>query len=369
MVGMDRCRMKYTVMEKKLKILYVVEAFGGGVFTYLSELCNELINKYDIYIAYGIRSETPNNFQEYFDSKIHFYHVENFCRELNITKDISAIRELKDIAMEVNPDIIHLHSSKAGAIGRIAFSGKKVALFYTPHGYSFLMQNCNIGKRGIYWLAEVILAKRKCITICCGAGEYIEAKKIAKHVTVVNNGINIEEMQDILAQDRKVERKQFTVFTLGRICQQKNPMLFNEIAEQLKDVRFIWVGDGELRESLNAHNIEITGWLSRCEALRIANDADLFILTSEWEGMPLSIIEAMYMRKVCVISDISGNREIIKNKQNGYLCKTLPEYVEIIKEVKDKDNEEMCEMAYREVINKYNTKIMGMSYSQIYENA
>ena len=52
----------------------------------------------------------------------------------------------------------------------------------------------------------------------------------------------------------------FTVYTLGRICYQKNPTLFNEIAEALPDVKFIWIGDGELREQLTSKNIEITGW-------------------------------------------------------------------------------------------------------------
>lgn len=55
-------------------------------------------------------------------------------------KDIVAFFEIRRIASEIKPDIIHLHSSKAGALGRFAFNGKRVPLFYTPHGYSFLMR-------------------------------------------------------------------------------------------------------------------------------------------------------------------------------------------------------------------------------------
>lgn len=368
MDGRDRCKcVECMNEEKKIRILYIVEAMGGGVFTYLSELCNELVDKYEIFIAYGIRQETPADIKIYFDARVRFYHVEHFCRELNPVKDVCAIKEIRQIAKKVKPDIIHLHSSKAGAIGRIAFSGKKQKLFYTPHGYSFLMNDCNEYKRLIYKLLESILAKRKCMTICCGEGEYKEAKKITRNASFVNNAINITEIHNLLNQNAEKNNK-FTVFTLGRICRQKNPALFNKIAEQLPDVSFIWIGDGDLKDELKMANIEITGWKSRREALQIANQADVFLLTSNWEGMPLSILEAMYMKKICVVSDIPGNREIIDDDQNGYLCRSVPEYVETIRKIKESDCGKVRECAYEAIMNKYNTAIMGKAYSQIYDN-
>ena len=62
---------------RKKKILYFVEAFGGGVFTYLVNLTNELCDGYDIYIAYGLRKQTPKNFKKYFDKRIHFVNCNN----------------------------------------------------------------------------------------------------------------------------------------------------------------------------------------------------------------------------------------------------------------------------------------------------
>lgn len=119
-------------MAEKKKILYIVEAMGGGVFTYIVDLANELVNKYDMYIAYAVRKQTPKNYKDYFDKRIHLIEVKNFGRAINPTKDIAAFFEVKKIAAEVKPDVIHLHSSKAGAIGRIAFDGK-IPMFYTPH--------------------------------------------------------------------------------------------------------------------------------------------------------------------------------------------------------------------------------------------
>ena len=122
-------------MAKK-KILYVVEAMGGGVFTYIVDLANELVNEFDMYIAYAVRPQTPSNYKEYFDKRIHLIEVKSFCREIKPAQELKAIKEVKAIAEEVKPNIIHLHSSKAGVIGRIAFNGKDIPLFYTRHGYT-----------------------------------------------------------------------------------------------------------------------------------------------------------------------------------------------------------------------------------------
>lgn len=159
-------------MATKKKILYIVEAMGGGVFTYIVDLANELVDTYDMYIAYAVRKQTPSNYKEYFDKRIHLIKVKNFARAINATKDIAAFFEIRKIAKEIKPDIIHLHSSKAGALGRFAFSGKRVSLFYTPHGYSFLMENYKPMKRRVFKLIESVCAKRNCTTISCSVGEH-----------------------------------------------------------------------------------------------------------------------------------------------------------------------------------------------------
>lgn len=97
-------------MKEKRKILHVVEAMGGGVFTYLVELANGMCEDFDVTIALGIRSETPENYESYFDERVSLVQVENFTRGLNPVKDLRACIELKKIVKDVKPDIIHLHS-------------------------------------------------------------------------------------------------------------------------------------------------------------------------------------------------------------------------------------------------------------------
>lgn len=354
-------------MGEKKKILYIVEAMGGGIFSYIVDLSNELINYYDIYIAYAVRKQTPQNYMDYFDKRINLIKVENFCRSINPIKDIKAMLELKQIEKKIKPDIIHLHSSKAGAIGRIAFNGK-IPMFYTPHGYSFLMENCNAIKRILFKSIEYICAKRKCVTISCSAGEHLETLKLTKKAVYVNNGININELQKNIDKTEKINHP-FTVFTLGRICYQKDPTLFNEIAKQLSDIRFIWIGDGELRNELNSSNIEVTGWVDRMKAIKYAVNADVFILPSRWEGLPISLLEAMYMKKICIVSNAIGNRDVIINNYNGFICLNADDFIKKIKTVRINDFDSVVENAHDEILKKYNTQIMASEYKDIYENS
>ncbi|WP_300564510.1 glycosyltransferase [uncultured Acetatifactor sp.] len=353
-------------MAEKKKILFIVEAMGGGVFTYIVDLANELVNVFDMYIAYAVRKQTPADFMNYFDKRIHLIEVRNFKRAISLPKDIRAFFEIRDISKNVQPDVIHLHSSKAGALGRWAFNGKKIPLFYTPHGYSYLMQNHSIVKRTIYKIVETICGRRNCITISCSAGEHQESQKFTRNATYVDNGIDINELQKLIDSTVISKERPSIVFTLGRICYQKNPALFNQIALAMPNEKFLWIGDGELRKELTAPNIEVTGWTERGEALKYLLQGDVFLLTSLWEGLPIALLESMYMKKPCVVSNVIGNRDVIKNGVNGFVCDDVSEFVDAIKSVDA--HKEYIDRAYNDVVEKYNTRVMADKYSKIYMN-
>lgn len=357
--------MKYTFTNKKNKpkLLYVVEAFGGGIFTYLAELANKLDGSFEIYIAYGLRRQTPQNFKEYFPKDIHWIEIKNFTREINIKKDFKAFIELRRAVKKVNPDIVHLNSSKAGILGRWGVNNRKYKIFYTPHGYSFLMQNTSKIKRQAYKLIEKISARKNVTTISCSAGEYRESLKLTSNAVYINNGVEVEELDNIksIAHNSK-----FTVFTLGRISEQKNPRVFNEVAESLPNIKFVWIGDGELRNLLKASNITVTGWLDRKKALEIAKSADAFFLPSKWEGLPMSLLEAMYLKKYCIVSDIPGNNDVIKNGKNGFIGTDKNTYVNIINNLKKQDKSYILREAHKDIIMNYNTQIMAEKYKEIY---
>lgn len=348
-------------------ILHIVEAFGGGVVTYLNDLtrgqCN---NMYKVYIAYGMRYETPANFKQMFDKRITWIEIKNFRKEIGM-HDYKAYKELKYIQKLLKPDIVHLHSSKAGVIGRLLPESKCTPLFYTPHGFAFLMKNVSPLKRCFYRIVEFACAKLShATTIACSEGEYREARKLDKRATFVNNGISPKELQPYLgASEKKLPP---TVCTIGRILPQKNPAFFNRIAELLPSVRFVWIGDGELRHLLTAPNITVTGWTDRNEAMERLAKADVFLLPSLWEGLPISLLEAMFLKKLCIVSNVIGNRDVIRTGINGFIADTPEEFAHIIRRVtKGEINIEYITLkAHQEVLEEYNSDLLADKYEAVY---
>lgn len=147
-------------MENKRKILMVCEAFGGGVFAYVSQLCNDMCNHFDVFLAYALRPQTPKDFTTILDKRIHLIEVKKFGGSIfNVKKDIQVINELQKIANSINPELIHLHSSVAGGIGRIAFANSQVPVVYTPHGYAHILMGKGGMKLKMYKWMEYILGK------------------------------------------------------------------------------------------------------------------------------------------------------------------------------------------------------------------
>ena len=140
-----------------------MEAFGGGIFTFLVDLVNCTSRQYDVIIVYAEREQTPENFKEFFDSNVKFIKSNYLTRKISPKNDILAIKEIKKILKDEKPDVVHLHSSKAGIIGRIAANGKKCKVIYNPHGFSFLMEDASKIKKKIYWFIEKIVRKDHCL--------------------------------------------------------------------------------------------------------------------------------------------------------------------------------------------------------------
>lgn len=357
---------------KKKKIVHLVEAFGGGVFTFLVELVNSTSDEYETVIAYSKRKQTPNNFQSYFNKNVKFVEVENFKRSIGL-QDLKACREVKKIIDRENPDIVHMHSSKAGIIGRAVLSDKKYQLFFTPHCYAFFKQDDSKLKALYYKTIEKIFAlyKSNCTTIACSPSEYKEAVKITKNVININNGVNIDNLNKIIKNNpnKVFDKENIKICAIGRVECQKNPKCFNEVAKKFPKNEFIWIGDGELEQELTSPNITVTGWKTREETLNILNKCDIFLLPSLWEGLPISLLEAMYLKKLCLVSNVVGNRDVIENGKNGFICSNTHDFERMINLVLEGkiDVEKIQNNAHESVREKYNMNLMSNKYSNLYK--
>ncbi|EME5381308.1 glycosyltransferase [Enterococcus faecium] len=349
----------------KKRVLMVCESFGGGVFTYVSQLCNDIVDNYDVYLAYSLRPQTPKNYKEFLDKRINLIEVKSFGNLLNIRSDIKVIKELRKIEKEVKPEIIHLHSSIAGGLGRIAFKGKDNTVLYTPHGYAHILMGRN-RKTFVYEIMERVLGKTNAVTLTCCKSEDEIAKTLSRRTAYIETGVNLEDLSGALGSVNPVRNEKFTIFTLGRICMQKQPTLFNRIAELVPEARFIWIGNGELEHELTAPNIEVTGWKARKEALGLAKGADAYILCSNGEAIAMSLIENMFMKKLCLVSNTMGNKSVIRDGCNGYLCEKAEDYATRIREAMQQFPEKLPEQAYQDVLNIYNTHEMKRKYIKFY---
>jgi glycosyltransferase involved in cell wall biosynthesis len=322
-----------------LKVVHIVEALEGGVYTYFKDLSaffgdekkSETIETAIIYSSNrnGVSLQKVNT---EFSNNVTLINL-NMVREISFFQDYRAIIKLHKELKKLNPDIIHLHSSKAGVLGRIAafFLFKKVKLFYTPHGYAFLRTDISKNTKKFYSGIEKSFQRLFGGTIiACGDTEFEIAKKIGP-AELIRNGVDIDDIrQHYLPQ----ENTKLVVGTSGRISSQKNPELFNKIALRFPDLNFVWIGDGELKSILNASNIRITGWITdKNEVLKQLNSIDIYLQTSLWEGLPIAVLEAMVLEKPVIATNIIGNKDALVPNISGFLFDEIVEldsYFEIL---------------------------------------
>ncbi len=353
----------------KKKVLHIVEAFGGGVFTYLVALANKTCEEFDVTIAYTVRPQTPLNFMELLDPRIELIEMQQVKREISLTQDLKGAMEIGKICSMIKPDFIHLHSSKAGFLGRMVINCKKHNVAYTPHGFSFLKEDDSPFVRKMYKEIERIGALKGGVVIGVSKGEYEEALDLTANAGYVNNGIELEPLKELEMKALCINTEEkCRIGTLGRICYQKNPMMFNRIAEHFYEDKFLWIGSGELAEDLQEGNIRISGWKEHDLAVELLNQLDIFILPSLWEGLPISLLEAMYLKKICIVSNVVGNRDVIIHGINGFIAETKEDYIQIIQDLKDGkyDIEAIAQRAHNDVVNVYNIDVMCQRYAEIY---
>lgn len=306
--------------KKKIRLVHIVEAFGGGVFTYLELLLNHLPPElFDITLIHSFRPETPKDYKNRFLPHIRLIDIP-MTRKISLFKDLKALLMIVRLLKKLSPDVVHLHSSKAGFLGRLACKINNVNhVYYSPHGFSFLQPYIAEHKRKLYFWLEKIATKFGGSIIAVSKSEETAAKKLIGNVYCINNFIEVLKKKTMDAEKMKQMKTKIQIGTLGRIVKVKNPALFNELALDNPDKLFIWIGDGELRDLLTAPNIVITGFLTREEAYERLNQLDIYVQLSYMEGMPLSVMEAMAMGKPVIASKVVGNKDLIINGINGYL--------------------------------------------------
>ncbi|MBC5992318.1 glycosyltransferase [Pontibacter cellulosilyticus] len=304
-------------------IVHVVEPFAAGVSVFVRSLTESMPDELHI-VVHGERKNeiSAEAVKKSFPKKnVRFIRWRSAQRSINPLKDFMALSELYKILRRLRlknlVDAVHLHSSKSGLLGRIACRMAGIEKFiYTPNGAPFLSGGSSI-TNFFYQQIEKFGHRIGGEVVCCSASEQKVYGKLGVKSVYVNNGISLNSFT---TTSFKKTQETFTVITTGRIENQKNPALFNEIAsyfEEFKQFRFIWAGEGQERSCLKSSNIEITGWVSSEEIKRLVTQADVYLSTSVFEGLSFGVLEALAMHKPVLLSECVGNKDVVKKGLNG----------------------------------------------------
>ena len=315
----------------KIKLLYALESAGSGTLKHVYYLSTMLDNK-----MFDITVVIPHEQYENETSKVisllkkNGVHVEKIymVKHISFIKDITALFKICLYLKKNRFDIVHAHSSKAGALFRIAaFLTKTSVVIYTPHCFYFISYS-GFMRRLFVWL-ERILAKITNHIIISGTERIIICKDSIipqERFSVINNAILPKEYKkqnpDIIKKIWKIPNHHKIVIGVGRLVHQKNWDMFLKTAELVLkcqfEVTFIIVGDGPLychlfelikKMEVSAH-IKLCGYLDDVSA--IYSIADIFVSTSLWEGLPYTYLEALHFNIPMLITVTEGMEYFFK---------------------------------------------------------
>lgn len=342
-----------------MRILQVITLCElGGAQTVVVNLANSLINDNEVIVAAGAGD---GKMWELLNPRVKQEHIKTLVRELSPVNEFKTLFSLRQLYKKYQPDIIHLHSSKVGILGRIAFP--KCKIVYTVHGFDSI----RIAYRKYLPIERYL--QNWCHAIV-GVSQYDKCKMkdegIVHNVHVVYNGI--QKPKDLM------KRNPFTqlsnrprVLCIARLTPQKNHDLFLKVAALMPDVDFFWIGNQEEPDFNYSNNVHFLGSLQHADSY--INYADLLMLPSNYEGLPMVIIEALALSKPVVASRVGGIAEIVRDGVNGFALENRAElFVEKIRILlNDKEMyKKLCKESFSIYQNELTVDKMVDGYKNIY---
>jgi glycosyltransferase involved in cell wall biosynthesis len=232
---------------------------------------------------------------------------------------------LQRLLDDARPDLVHLHSSKAGLAGRLAVRGRLPTIFQ-PHGWSWLAAARPLVLATVAW--ERLAARWTSLFICVGDGEAAQARAndLGGPYCVVRSGVDLTRFRPVGDGDRRTARAALGLapdaplaVCVGRVSRQKGQDVLLAAWPAVRLARpgatLALVGGGDLLETLRAQappGVVFVGPVDDARAWYVA--ADLVVLPSRWEGLPLTLLEALAVGRSVVGSDIPGIADALPRK-------------------------------------------------------
>lgn len=317
-----------------MRVLLAIEACGGGVGRHVIDLATGLTGRgHDVSLFYS-----TNRAEDSFMAALQFM-PKLTKREIPMGRavgfhDYKAYRCMREMLAEAGPfDIVHGHSSKAGALLRLAVGAGDAARVYTPHAPITMDPERSMMGRLLYGAAERALSRRCERIICVSAAERDHLVSLgipAEKLRVVQNGIKplAEFQRDDVRQRLGLGDNTVCFGFVGRISHQKavNRIIsaFAMAHGRMSDVHLVIVGEGPLSEDMRSlvhrfglqREVTFTGAAVGTEMMAAF---DTFVLASRYEGLPYVLIEAAASGLPIVCTDVGGARDIVDDAENGYV--------------------------------------------------
>lgn len=298
---------------RAVAIVHFTESLATGVLGVVRELANDSAARgIPTSVVHGRRPQTPADLRSTFHPGVRLVEVHGFGGRRSLGGVLAVLRAGRALRRELaerGGGILHIHSTFAGVVGRVAAPRRGWQTFYSPHGYAFL----NPAHPALVRLSARALERvlgRWATTLTASDTEAAVARKDLglRRVETVRNGIAAEA-----PWERRSTGDVACVVSVGRAAPQRRPDLYAEIAERFRDrpdVRFEWVGEGDLRPTLERAGVEVTGWVTPAEVVERLAGADIVLHLATFEGLPLALLEAMRGGRAIVASDLPVLREV-----------------------------------------------------------
>lgn len=357
-----------------MKIFHAAEVVKGGVATVLNELLNDQSERSNVE---SIAILVPQNEAQELNiasDKVRSYFFNRMKR--GIKSSFLFLVEFCKIYVKERPDVVHLHSSFAGTIGRIImlflYIIHPARIIYCPHGFSFLISSDSKNKVRVYKIVENILS-RFCYKIVCVSNyeknAAIEIGISKRKLVTIYNGIN---PYDNNVEHPTNEGNELNLLFVGRLEKQKGFDLliaaFNRLSNK-DGYNLVVVGEGSEKPTTdNKKKVIYKGWL-RGESLSLEYyKADVIIVPSRWEGFAMVPLEAMKHKIPIIASDSTSLPEAVENNVNGLLFESenVDQLVDILSNVTKEELAEMGKAGYTIFKDKFSSEKMADTIFKLY---
>ncbi|MDR0803218.1 glycosyltransferase [Fluviicola sp.] len=327
------------------KVLRIINRFNIGGPTYNAVFLTKFISEdYETLLVGGLPEADESDSLHILESYgVKPLLIPEMKRIPSFKSDREAYRKIKQIIQEFQPEIVHTHAAKAGALGRKAAKACGVpVIVHTFHGHVF---HSYFGKAKtlIYKTIERRLAQFSTGIIALSPiqkEELSQTHRICKpeKIRVIPLGFDLSKFQENRTEKRvqtrnawNIAENEVAVAIVGRLAPIKNHQLFLDVLEAAAKngvkARYFIVGNGQEREAIEKRaetlrktyglQIELTGWIKDIATFNAG--MDIICLSSDNEGTPVSLIEAQASGIPVISTDVGGVRDILREGETGYV--------------------------------------------------